>query len=107
MSEMREGVADLIDTFHSDENVIVFDGLDDAIVGIVHDDRELESPKVVYSKQKIIQTLISRDKMSYEEAVEFYEFNIAGLYAGKGTPLLMDDPTFAICETTQSTGHPI
>jgi len=43
--------------------------------------------------------------MSYDEAVEFYEFNIAGLYAGKGTPLLMDDPTFEICEPTQSAGH--
>lgn len=105
MSEMREGVDDLVDTFHSDEEVIVFDGHDEAIVGIVHEDRELESPKVVYSKQKIIQTLISRDEMSYDEAVEFYEFNIAGLYAGKGTPLLMDDPTFEICEPTQSAGH--
>ncbi len=101
MSEMREAIDEWVDTLNSDEDVIVLDGLDDAIVGIVSGDRSFESPRLVYNIQKIIQTLISRDEMSYEEAVEFYEFNIACLYAGKGTPLLMEDPTFGVNEPAQ------
>lgn len=42
---------------------------------------------LVYSASKILDVLMARDEMSYEDACEFFEFNIACLWAGEGTPL--------------------
>lgn len=66
---------------------IKFDGLDDAIIGVTASDN-----KIVYSADRIL-TLLQND-MSAEEALEFMEFNIIGLYAGEGTPIIvwLDDP---------------
>lgn len=48
-----------------------FDDLayDEAIVGITHDNR------VVYDSELMIQALIDHDGMSYEEAIEWFEYN--------------------------------
>ena len=66
---------------------IKFDGLDDAIIGVTASDN-----KIVYSADRIL-TLLQSD-MSAEDALEFMEFNIIGLYAGEGTPIIvwLDDP---------------
>lgn len=66
---------------------IKFDGLDDAIIGVTASDN-----KIVYSADRIL-TLLQND-MSAEDALEFMEFNIIGLYAGEGTPIIvwLDDP---------------
>jgi hypothetical protein len=34
---------------------------------------------------------MERDGMSYEDATEFFEFNIAGSYVGEATPIWVDD----------------
>jgi hypothetical protein len=44
---------------------------------------------VIYSKQKIITQLMG--DMSGEEAMEYFDFNIAGAYMGDSTPLFMED----------------
>ena len=66
---------------------IKFDGLDDAVIGVTASDN-----KIVYSAERIL-TLLQND-MSAEDALEFMEFNIIGLYAGEGTPIIvwLDDP---------------
>lgn len=68
-------------------NLVFFDGYDDCISGIClkfgHD------PVVCYDYRKIIRKLIN-DNMTYEEAVEFFEFNILGTYAGENTPSFVD-----------------
>lgn len=63
------------------EGAIVLDGLDDAIVGIVEEFGN--SPRILYSKDKILQILQDRDGMTYEESEEFYDYNILGLHAGE------------------------
>jgi hypothetical protein len=68
------------------------DGFDDAIVGIVA--RCGFDPVLCYDRQKILEVLVERDGMSYEEAVEYYEFNIAGAYMGNGTPMFLDSGEF-------------
>jgi hypothetical protein len=67
-------------------DIILLDGLDDAILGMTdRDDR----PIVAYSIEKILEILMV--DMPREDAVEYYHFNIEGLYAGEGTPIYIDD----------------
>lgn len=69
------------------EGAIILDGLDDAIIGIVENFGS--GPKILYSKEKILEILQSRDLMTLEEAIEFYSFNILGLYAGEQNPVFL------------------
>jgi hypothetical protein len=63
------------------EGAIVLDGLNDAIIGIVEEFGN--GPRILYSKNKILTILSQRDGMTSEEASEFYDYNILGLYAGE------------------------
>ena len=70
------------------EGTIVLDGLEDAIIGQTTRNGE---NVLAYSADKIIDILVKRDEMEYQEALEFYEFNIGCLYAGERTPVLIWD----------------
>jgi len=70
------------------EGALKADGFDEAIVGVVS--RCGFNPVVCYSQQKIIQILMDRDGMDYEEAQEYYSFNISGAYVGEGTPMFLE-----------------
>jgi hypothetical protein len=59
------------------------DGFDDCIMGYDKDGR------VVYSVEEIIATLMERDGMTHEEAIEYYDFNIECAYVGEYTPIYM------------------
>jgi hypothetical protein len=69
------------------EDLIVYDGLDEAFTGIGY---IFHKAFVCYRKDKIIEMLM-RDCMTYDEAIEYFEFNIAGLYAGERTPVLIEE----------------
>ena len=68
---------------------IMFDGLDAALVGIAR--RHTKKPLALYSKASIIAIFRKRDGMSSEDAEEFFEFNVRCLWAGPGTPLILED----------------
>jgi len=74
----------------SDLTLLFADDLDDAIIGIAYNKSSGEYV-VVYSRTKCIDILIQRDNMKYEEASEFFDFNIEGAYVGKKTPIWVDD----------------
>lgn len=79
------------------EDAIVFDNpsYDDAIIGTSHDDR------VVYSFEKMVECLMNDDGMSYEDAVEFIEYNTlrAIPYFGPNAPIvLMNEDQIAFGE---------
>jgi hypothetical protein len=63
------------------EGAVILDGLDDAIIGIVEEFGN--SPRILYSKDKILEILQKRDLMTEQEAEEFYDYNILGLHAGE------------------------
>jgi hypothetical protein len=69
------------------EGAILLDGFNDAIIGIVEEFGN--GPRVLYSKNKILQTLEDRDGMSPFEAIEFYDYNILGLFAGEQNPIFL------------------
>jgi hypothetical protein len=63
------------------------DGLDAACIGIMQGE---ENKILVYSVSLVIGILMERDGMDWEEAVEFFDFNIAGAYMGPMTPFWAD-----------------
>jgi hypothetical protein len=69
------------------EGAVLLDGLDDAIIGVVEEFGN--GPRVLYSKQKILTILCERDEMTIDEAAEFYDYNILGLYAGEQNPIFL------------------
>ena len=69
---------------------LLADGFNEAIIGI----SQCNTVKAIYSSKKCIDILMERDKMSEEEAVEFFQFNVVGSYMGDKTPIfiiLQDD----------------
>jgi len=58
-------------------------GYDDCIEGVCH--KYGQEPFMVYNYDKVITKLMD-DGMTYDEAVEFHEFNQAFVYMGLATP---------------------
>ena len=69
-----------------DPELIILDGLDDAIIGIVE---RSDFCAIVYDTEKIITILIQRDKMDRSDAMDFFYYNIHCLYAGEKTPVFL------------------
>ena len=61
------------------------DGFDEAIVGVV---QRMGVQAICYDQEKVIEILM-RD-MSYEDAIEYFEFNIAGAWVGEATPFFLE-----------------
>ncbi len=70
------------------EGAIILDGLNSAIIGITQEFGN--GPRILYSKNKILEILQERDEMTHSEAEEFYDYNILGLYAGEQNPIFLD-----------------
>jgi len=66
-----------------EEDCALADGFDDALIGIA------QQFIAVYDREKYVQILVDRDGMDYEEANEFFEFNVQGAYVGEGTPAFL------------------
>ena len=61
------------------------DGFDEAILGVV---QRMGIQAICYDQDKVIDILMG-DGMTYEEAVEYFEFNIAGAWVGESTPFFL------------------
>jgi len=71
-----------------DKDAILLKGFDDCIIGTV---RSVDGCDVAaYSTGKIIKKLVERDGMDYQEASDFFEFNIVSAYMGKGMPVFIE-----------------
>ena len=86
--EMNEILADY-------GTALTVDDYDDCIIGIA--ERCTKDPLVVYDREKMIEKLAKQfdeDKDfetedAHTDAVEYFEFNIAGAWMGEGTPLFL------------------
>jgi hypothetical protein len=63
---------------------LLADGFEDALIGYV--ERFGMEPIALYDRAKCIAILVKRDKMTEDEAEEFFCFNTIGAWAGEGTP---------------------
>ena len=78
---------DIEDLYSDDEPEMLFaDGYDSAIVGVVWDG---ERTRVVYTTEKILAILMEQG-MTYDEASEYFDFNVAGSHMGVYTPLYLE-----------------
>ena len=58
-------------------------GFNSAVVDIIE---VTTGVKVRYDVEKILQVLQDRDNMTYDEALEYFDYNIAGSHMGGCTP---------------------
>jgi len=63
---------------------LMADGFDDAIVGTA--ERLGMHRVVLYDTTKCIDILMKRDKMTEEEAIDFFYYNVLGSWMGEYTP---------------------
>ena len=78
---------DIEDLYGGDEpNMLFVDGYDGAIEGVVWDG---ERTRVVYRMEAVLEILMDRG-MTYDEASEYFDFNVAGSHAGVYTPLYLE-----------------
>lgn len=89
--EQKNNVLQNIFDFYPDDEFLIADGFNDAVIGI---DSGLD--RLVYSSEKCVEILMERDGMSFDEAVEFFEYNVAGAYVGELTPI------FVYCEWNET-----
>jgi hypothetical protein len=64
---------------------LLCDGFDLAIIGMV--ERINLGPIVAYDVDKMLDIMIERDGMTYEEAMEYFDYNIIGARLGENTPI--------------------
>lgn len=91
MEKMSENLIDAIKEAIGEANpqAIVFDGLDQALIGVA--EQHAHGSFAAYSKKKILQCLIEDNQWSEEEAYEWFDFNIGCLSVTNGTPVIIDD----------------
>lgn len=71
----------------TEEELLKVDGYDDCIEGIGY---HIEHGHIlVYSERKMLDKMVKEDGMTYDEAKEYFDFNIAGAYVGEKTPIFM------------------
>jgi hypothetical protein len=85
MSVSRDAVVAFLEELT--DGAIVYDGFEDAFIGFAE---RCSSPGVaIYSYERMIQVLMGRDGMTYDEAVEYIDFNVIGGWVGERTPYVM------------------
>ena len=70
-----------------DETVLLADGLESAFMGI---GRQFTHPVAIYSYKKTLKCLKGMG-MTREDAIEYFDYNIAGAFVGDQTPVFLQD----------------
>ena len=71
----------------SNEDTLYADGFEKAYIGLGR--RCCQIDIAVYDTAKCI-SILEEQGMDYDDAVDFYEFNVVGAWVGEGTPLFLD-----------------
>lgn len=66
---------------YPDENFLIADGFNDAIIGV-----DEKSMRLIYSVSSVI-SMLTQQGMSETDALEYFYFNIDGAYMGDKTPI--------------------
>ncbi|CAB4197132.1 hypothetical protein UFOVP1304_6 [uncultured Caudovirales phage] len=80
---MRESLKDLSERYG---DLLIADGFDDAIIGV--GERAGCEPVLCYDRSACIQILMDGGQ-SFEEAEEYFEFNVVGAWVGELTPIFI------------------
>jgi hypothetical protein len=86
---MTSKIQSAIDDCLNDEEAIhLAEGLDDAFVGIA---RQFNVPFAVYDRYVCI-SILAEEMDSWDEAEDYFNYNIASSYVGGGTPAFIELP---------------
>lgn len=77
---------EMVIDLYPDYKFMVAEGYDNAIIGV-----EEHTMRLVYSIPKCIKILMERDKMTYDEAIDYVYTNNVLAYVGEGMPIWMND----------------
>lgn len=69
------------------DGAVLLDGFDEAIIGISEEFGN--EPRIIYDKSKMLE-ILENQGMTLEEAIEYYDFNILGLYVSNQNPIFLD-----------------
>lgn len=97
-------IAELIKYYGDDGGLVSMDGYEDCVVGIM--ERAGQEPVLCYDRGKVLDKMVTRDGMTYTEALEYYEFNQLGAWVGDRTPCFLirgDDDEKATCQESTDT----
>lgn len=70
---------------YEDEELLIADGFDDAVIGI-----DEKSMRIIYSVAKCLEVL-SRQGMEMIDAIEYFDYNVKDAYMGEKTPIWCED----------------
>ena len=70
------------------DKILLADGFEDAFLGVVESFGT--APKACYDLEQCLDTLTVRDDMTYDEAVEYMNFNVISAYVGENTPAFIN-----------------
>jgi hypothetical protein len=73
-----------LDEVYDGDGLQVFDGLDEAILGVV--ERHGMDLVVLYDREKCVRIFMKRDGMTREDAEEYLAHNVTGAWIGARTP---------------------
>jgi len=77
---IREQIAEI------DPDVVLFEDLDAALLGLCSTFNQ--EPVACYDRDKCVEIFMGKG-MTHDEAVEWMEFNVLGLYCGARTPVFL------------------
>ena len=79
------GIREAIAESHGDD-ILFADGFDSAIIGVAIGN---DTGRVIYDCDKMVESFINENGCTYEEAIEFLEFNTFCAYVGEHTPIYL------------------
>lgn len=77
-------------------NLQKYEGYDDAILGAaeVWTEKGVKLRRLCYSADLIIEIMVMRDGMGFDDALEYIEVNLEGGYTGQGMPIIIWDTSY-------------
>jgi len=81
----REILDNYVDENFPDEEILIPDGFEEAFVGIA---TQFNKPIAIFNRQKCLE-ILCRD-MLYEDAIEYFSYNVEGAFVGENTPAFLD-----------------
>lgn len=73
----------ILDNYY-EENILLIDGYDDAVVGICPN-----SLRLIYSIDFCLD-ILHQTGMSEDDAIEHFQYNVMGSYVGNQTPIFLE-----------------
>jgi hypothetical protein len=72
--------------YYYETDFLKADGFDAAVIGI-----DEGTMRLIYSVSKCIDILVKDQEMDYEDALEYFSYNVSGAYVGEKTPIWCND----------------